>query len=144
MAKYRTCGDTTFITDAGITRRVTRANDAGNGGCQEIHLHLVPPEDDDDETPVTNDELRRLVDRMGPKVRRTRVSDDEDAYNGPVVNMRDLTFSRNTERAAARRARMTDAEKASHDIHRQQSRMAATQAKIDQFWDRQHEQRRRG
>jgi hypothetical protein len=90
----------------------------------------VPPKDDD-ETPVTDDQLRRLVDAMPGRRRRirTRVSDDEEAAS--IVNMRDLTFPRQTQRRHT-----NDADAALDAIRRNAQRVDAQQKRNDDFWKR--------
>lgn len=135
--RYRQCGnDTILMAEDGTTRRVRGMTHDGTRR-DDIHIHLVRPEDDDDETPVTDRQLRAMVDRMGPNVRRTRISDDEEAYSGSVMNMRDLHFPRQTQRR-----RMNDVEAAHHAIKSNAQRVEGQQRRNDQFWDEQHRSRR--
>ena len=95
----------------------------------EVHIHMVGPEDED-ETPVSDDALRHMVDRMGPRMKRRRISDEEgDAYSDTVINAEDLRFPK--------RRPSTDAAQAASAIRAQERRMRNWQDKTDKFWSEQ-------
>ena len=88
---------------------------------QEVHIHMMPPEDEEEEeTMVTDEALQRLVDRMGPRVRRRRISDEEEAYS----EIADLRFPREPGRRAS-----SDAAQASSAIREQERHIDRWQKK---------------
>jgi hypothetical protein len=130
MARYRQFGNDTAIIEGGSMKIVHgRTQDARDE--QHVYIHLEPPEDDQEEDEITDAQLRRMVDRLGPRVRRTRVSDNEEALSH-VSNISDVRFP-----ATRRIDAVTEAERAVKIIRAREQRVAAVQKRNDDFWKRQ-------
>lgn len=122
MPRYRQFGNKTAIMSADGSMKIVPG--LTHDADQEVHVHLVPSDEDEDDTFVTDAELRRMVDKLGPTVRRRRISDEEEAFSDVIEEGR-LT----------RRA-VEDADHAASQIRKRERDADAYQDKLNRFWEK--------